>query len=353
MRNWIALSAVVGVLAAGAAMATALRFDIQSDNKRQHAERNAALAYWRLFCMGDRIEGLLEDSLVAFETIRVRGREAMHPGEADPLRPGGPLDTLLENARPLLDELQEVAGWPHCDYEIRFEHGYEAMLPHLRPMRDYSRVLIVDARRLTASGRTPEAMGRLATAMRMAGHLTHDGTAISAQQAMIILREATEQAHLILDMGAIDGRAELADALARFRHDDPFGFGMAIRFETSALVLCASRCVGEDAGQRFADSIQALGVVLEANRAKAFAGMDGDALQADVARAVDLYEGLAELWRSGATAERFEDEVLRIRDGDSSHSAAVLLSGYHNYRRAEQETLDFVRGLIQRIGGQG
>lgn len=353
MRCSMVLLLAMCLLRADPIASTMVRDTPQPVPMHHLGERNAALAYWRLFRMGDGIEGLLEDSLGTFETIRVRGREAMHPGEADPWRQGGRLDTLLENARPLLDELQEVAVWPHCDYEIRFEHGYEAMLPHLRPMRDYSRVLIVDARRLAASGRTLEAMGRLATAMRMASHLTHDGTAISAQQAMIILREAIEQARLILDMGAIDGRAELADALARFRHDDPFAFGMAIRFETSALVLTANRCVGEDAGQRFADSIQALGVVLEANRAEAFAGMDGEALQADVARAVDLYEGLAELWRSGATPERLEDEVQRIRDGDSSHSAAVLLSGYHNYRRAEQETLDLVRGLIQRIGGQG
>lgn len=327
---------------------------IDMDNVAQvQFERNAALAYWRIFRVGDKTDGLLDLALDAFESLRMEGHEAMHPPGADPLRPGGPLDVALETAKPLLDELQEISAWPYCDFENRHEHGYEMTLAHVQPMRDYARVLMVDARRLVEAGRVEEGFSRMAGAFRMAGHLTHDGAAISAQLAMSTLRHAIEQTHLLLDREKLASPSEIMSILTRYQQPDPFGFVAAIALEANALVLLSSRFGGDDAGHAFVEALQAMGVRVEPIRAEPLRAMDAMALGADISRALTAYETLAKQWRTEASHRQIEDTILRVRSGEFGQSAALVLSGFDQYRRNEATTLQAVQALRQRLNPPG
>lgn len=128
---------------------------------------------------------------------------------------------------------------PRCDFQIQYELGPLALLPHLVGMREGVRALRVDARRLASAGDATGSAERLAAIVRMAAHLRSDRVLISSLVAMAMTNVAVEEIDDQLDAGRLppEARRSIADAFVGLGGDDPFAVKSAmIHGERDALV---------------------------------------------------------------------------------------------------------------------
>lgn len=189
------------------------------------ADQNAALRYWRaMWIMGEDTPSPSVD----YEGLYDPNYNHASDGE-EPY----PSSQLLEDRAEAIGLLIEASRLDHCDFGIDYEKGVEALLPHLSPMRRAAQLLVLDARRLLSEGDTDGATERVTAAYRLAEHMTGDLTLINSLVSMacfslvdsfVETNEASfNDAH----------RQTIAQAIARFDADDPFGCAKAVRGEAT------------------------------------------------------------------------------------------------------------------------
>jgi len=150
-------------------------------------------------------------------------------------------------------QLIEASKLKKCDFEVAWEQGVGALLPHLGRLRADARLLRADARRMEMAGKADEAAERLAAMIRISRHANEDHILISSLVSAAISSLALEETEAALAAGKLtpSARATILDALNTLDKDDPFAMKPAIRGEQRwTLGWVKSAFHGDDAGKK-------------------------------------------------------------------------------------------------------
>lgn len=210
------LSHLKPVLALGAAIAIGCLSPIAS---AVPSSENAALRYWRVWSFMHA--GTIRDDFYLVSVYDgAYDPEFNHADEGHEVVTS---EDLLGSLEGFIDGLIEATEFPACDFGIDYDKGVDALLPHLPPIRKSAQLLILDAKRLLAEGDTDGATERIAACFRLSQHITGDTTLINSLVSLAVFGLAED---LVLENQASfsdANRQSIAEALARFQADDPFG----------------------------------------------------------------------------------------------------------------------------------
>lgn len=154
---------------------------------------------------------------------------------------------LLENHQDDINRLIRATHLTRCDFGTNLEEGPGAVLPYLGKMRETTRILARDARRLIEND--PQAASeRLAATIRMADHTTESTTIIGSLVAMAMVNMAIEETNRHIQDGALtaDDAAALLTALDRLDTGDPFGERRALETERDMMSAWVASYLGEN-----------------------------------------------------------------------------------------------------------
>ncbi len=154
---------------------------------------------------------------------------------------------LLENHQDDIHRLIRATHLTRCDFGTNLEEGPGAVLPYLGKMRETTRILARDARRLIEND--PQAASeRLAATIRMADHTTESTTIIGSLVAMALVNMAIEETtrHIQDDALTPDDAAALLAALDRLDTGDPFGERRALETERDMMSAWVASYLGEN-----------------------------------------------------------------------------------------------------------
>lgn len=296
--------------------------------------RNAALVYWRAWALeSDDLEKAISED---FEP-------------KDPQWTPGPacVQALVAN-QDLVDRLLRAARSPTCDFQIAYEQGFAALLPHLGKMRQSAKVLIADSRRLTAAGDLEAAARRIAAVFAMADHVSSDGIIISSLVSMAICSLGEQEIANWSERGVLTDqtRSIVGAMLDRMNRDDPFRLKLALEVE-SRLASAWIRQVasGPDAGSRFVDTFKEVGNITDemAEDMEAFRSMT----EAQFAEAADWYQDVLQprvlaAWDAPDASERLAALETSIKEDHSDYKAvtvAAVMPSYQTlYTRWKEQT---------------
>lgn len=172
---------------------------------------NAALRYWRAWTFFDDADR---------EAVREVGRQASEESFNS-------IDTareLVARHDMVIETLLEGAAIDQCDFGVAYEKGFDALLPHLGPMRVSLYLLLADARIRIEDRDADAAAARLAAAYRMAEHAAHDNLLIGSLVSTAMFANTDEVTRIAMQRGALTpaGIRTIREAVARFDRNDPF-----------------------------------------------------------------------------------------------------------------------------------
>ena len=311
-------------------------------------DRNAALDYWRLMTVEPQVDETAER---VGDVLRL-----MHPGEdsgeasierPEALLPAGELHQALAELSDFLDDLDRATREPSCDFEVRYEDGYAALLPHLAGMRKLGRLLVIDARRHALEGNTLLAAERLAASMRLARHASGDQILISSLVSAAIADKAILEAHWLLDRtgDAADVRRVLREALTRLPPSDPYRVKAALKRERDLVAQLARQFRGPTAGADFAEVFVLPDDPTEAQ----IRGMDAQAFRAAVDRAVDSFDPVLEAWDGANAPEELQAIAERIRSGEFGWVAMAVVPAFGRSYERNKTAVAQVDRLRERV----
>jgi hypothetical protein len=180
-------------------------------------DRNAALRYSVAFYTTDaetlRKVGDLDWSVIGVETDPAKLPKAFTDAAA----------AVQQNADLTMKTLIEGSKLRKCDFEVAYEQGWMVLLPHLGKLRQCSRLLRVDARRLLVEGDAGTAAERVATMIRIAAHVRNDRLLIGSLVGAAILYQAGAEIDALIDSGrlTVHARDVLLEPLRALDPTDP------------------------------------------------------------------------------------------------------------------------------------
>jgi hypothetical protein len=146
---------------------------------------NAALLYYQAFLLTAQAD----DSGVADLVAKV-----VNDGAA----PNDKVKEYVRKCRTAIDYAVTASSLPHCDWGLAYSRGFSAVLPHLGQARSLARLVLADARILTAEGNYRQALERCLTVYRLAGHLG-DNVLISVLVSAAVTAQANKTVTAVLD----------------------------------------------------------------------------------------------------------------------------------------------------------
>ncbi len=319
-------------------------------------QTNAALLYFQAF------ERLSQDDaklIVEKYTDRKAGR---FPDEET-------AKVLLANQR-YIEDLMFAANTSACDFGVRYDQGFEALLPHLGHMRRGVRVLLADAFRLVREGKSDGAAKRVSAAIRMAEHASRDRILISSLVGGAITSAGVNFCEELLAEGALTSEVARAasTALKEQREDDYMGFRAAVHGESTLAVDWArGRFKGATAGADFARVLTASTATSVQEMANPLTKMDETQLGVELDRLAAYYAEVQSVWDTPDAAKRLTELEEELQQGKWGAAAQVAGAAFGKSRvssqriRAERDLaikrLDaFLRGedpnVVAPLGGE-
>jgi len=137
---------------------------------------NAALLYYQAFLLTAQTDDRAITDLVA----NVANGTAA---------PNDKVREYVKKCRTAIDYAVTASSLQKCDWGLAYSRGFSAVLPHLGQARSLARLVLAEARILTADGNYRQALERCLTAYRLAGHLG-DNVLISVLVSAAITAQA-------------------------------------------------------------------------------------------------------------------------------------------------------------------
>ena len=320
-------------------------------------DQNAALDYWRLINTATHAPDLGERAREVIASMHPRADGDIEPLDAPPaLLPGGEMAAEFAELSDYLDDLDRASREPVCDFQVRYEDGYNALLPHLGSMRDFARLLVADARRLALAGDEQGAAARLATVLRMARHLAADRVLISSLVSAAMANLAIQEAHWLLDRtGDVrQVREALLPAIQRFPEHDPHGVEAALRTERDFVASLARSFHGPQAGREFVEMFQLMGGGGHFDSiAGALSSLNGEQFRAQIDQAVDAFDLVFEAWAADDAPIELDRLGERYAAGDFGSVALVVVPAFGKTYEQDAKARSRLESLRERIGTDG
>lgn len=325
-------------------------------DRAQPADRNAALDYWRLITQLQPKEDLAESVKAVLDRMQPPESDQARP-EAEPaeLMPGGALAIELADLSGFFDDARRASLEPRCDFQVRYEDGYAALLPHLAPMRSIARLLVADARRLALADDPAAAAERLGSALRLAHHVAGDRTLISSLVSAAIADLAGREAHWLLDRTGDDASVSrpIAAALPRLLSHDPYQIEAALRTERDLVASLPRQFNGPFAGRDFAVAFGLAGTAERDASDRVVHSLNAALFKTEVERALDAFDLILEAWRAPDPQAALELLSRQARDNHFGVVARMTLPDLRNANARAIEASTKLETLRQRVGGRG
>lgn len=190
---------------------------------------NAALGYYRAWM----------NQTPELQEVLVTG------GETLSLAAGG--EDLLASSQETINALLSATRSGEADWDIAYEEGPGALLPHLGKMRASAKILAADALRCANAGDHAGAAQRAAALYRMSGQVSQDDILICSLVGMAISQLGNGLTTQLIDQGALDAAGATAVLTAiHSAPSDRFGMRDAIIGEWRIISESVLRNSGEE-----------------------------------------------------------------------------------------------------------
>ncbi len=255
-------------------------------------DANAALRYWAAFSqvskeVADKVREIDFDKLTTKDAVAAALKDAGLEG-------GHPAATGM---------LFEATKLARCDFEVNWDEGPMALLPHLAQLRTSSRLLRLEARRLQLEGKPDEAAQFCAAIVRLANHASSDRCLISSLVGVAICELGFAEIKQLLATGKVSAAAaaELRAAVEVISADDPMRMAEALRNEGKVFADWLEKQLDAPGGMTKVKEIQSAST---GNAAidKQVAAMDAAAIRADLPKLRAAYVQLDSAWAAADAA---------------------------------------------------
>jgi hypothetical protein len=255
-----------------------------------------------------------------------------------------------------LDDLQLGAGRSRCDFQIQYERGPMALLPHLAAMRDAARVLRASARVKLAEGDAAAAANRLGIILHMSDHLRADKLLISNLVAIAMVNLAAEETRVAIDSKKLtpEARRALAQDFHLFTVDDPFGIKRSIiGGERDTCLLWVKKTFrGEHAGRDLAQS----GLLWSGSSkvdsdpsVRAIVLMNGAQVDAAVDLAYPYYEQAIAVWDDADAEQKLGALEQKVQGGAFGPLAKIVAPSLVKCHQSDLKGRRTVHGILERL----
>lgn len=308
-------------------------------------ETNAALLYFQAF------ERLSREDGNAIQEKYTERKSGWVPDEST-------TKLLVANQR-FIEDLMFAANTPACDFGVRYDQGFEALLPHLGQMRRGVRVLLADTFRLAHEGKNGEAAKRVAAVFHIADHVRNDRVLISSLVGIAMTTAGMDCCEELLKDGRMKNEiARAAVSALRAQHEDDFmGFRGAIEGESRLAVDWArARFKGPTAGAEFARVLSDGQNNLAADVTNPVSKMDEAQLGAELDRMAAYYVEVRKAMDEPDTQKRFNalaEEATQGKWGSATQIAGASFGVAHiGYTKARNERERTIKRLDAFLRGE-
>lgn len=308
------------------------------------ANPNAALRYWLAFGLFSQ-DALDKAATIDWTPIAKELNPAKMPKEFK--------DVAAADCELGVETLLWASGAERCDFELHYDAGIHALLPHLAKMRASARLLRVDARKHLLAGDADGAVERVVAMERMAAHLTSDRVVISSLVGYAIASIGLAETETILASGKMTeaGRTSLLAALQALDTKDPIGMRGALAFEKATTSAWVRRTfTGPQAGRDLAELLGA-GAQDESDvlHSAAIAGLDEAGLNADLERYGAVWDEMLAAWDGPDAKARLTALGDRISAGDYGLLAGILSPAAEKARASADKFQAALKATIQKV----
>ena len=239
-------------------------------------------------------------------------------------------------------EWVHATTYAKCDFEVRYEEGIMAMLPHLGKLRGGARFLRFEARRAIIDGRIDDAARYLVAIIRMGNHACGDGFLISSLVGNAIASLGMSEMKVLAESGKLteEARAELRNALDGIDKEDPMRIRAAIVGEqTVMLEWIRNSFTGQDAGARLAEVVfqfqGAEGPLYQVHRA-IVEKLDEKGVARELEQTEKGYQAMLDAWDAPDPVKACEEVAARMQKEEFGPLAAELCPAVSKARAAAE-----------------
>ncbi|MEK6703160.1 MAG: hypothetical protein AABZ53_12915 [Planctomycetota bacterium] len=311
------------------------------------ADRNAALNYWSAIASISK-ELMEAASKVDWEKV---GRETDAAKMPQEFRDAA---KMVAESGWLRQEVLIGSTVNKCDFEVRYEAGIGALLPHLGRVRTVVRIMRVEARHFLTQGKGDEAAANVAAMFRVAEHATHDRILISSLVGVAISAAAREEAETLLASKLLtpSGRAMISQAMERVLTADPFLGKAAVESERDIFLGWTQTQFAR--GPKYRAVVIGLAGGNEENasaktRNQKITNMTDAEVSAEIAKAKDAYKLALVDWDSPDASKTLTDITQRVERGEFGLIAQVLFPSLTKARNNLSLETSKVRDLAKRL----
>lgn len=309
-------------------------------------DRNAAIRYWQAL-------GMLNSAT----NDQVRSMLVRDP--ADPAAQSSWFDestdegkASAEHAFYIANRLVAATNSSYCNFEIDYEEGVGALLPHLGRMRSGAYLLRLCARESATRDQPEQAAEYLAALIRMSHHAAQDPILICSLVGVAMTNMALDETERLLAADSLTSSARdiIADALRDLPASDPMNVRGSIEGERAIFLGWVAHIADDPA--RLHDLIDIAGSPDDMH-AQSFAKLieqGPDAVRASVQRAQHAYDMVLQAWDEPDASTRLDGIADLTRKGAFGVSATLFMPSFTRARSTDQafrERLDRVQRMLE------
>ncbi len=341
LLNAVILAATLSFTAPGARAQ-----DAMPPSPRQVAQPNAALVYWPAWV---QIPSDVGEKLRAIDWAQVGTRTDVSALPAA-YREAAAMPTLSSVA----GELVFASKQPRCDFEIRYDDGFMAVLPHLSKMRDGNRLLRLAAHQELTKGNADAAAAYVAAMARGAGQLSGDGVLISSLVGFATANSACEEVAAVLASGTLTaaGRDELLASLKSLDTADPMRVRATLAFEGQVVPAYLERVYrGPKAGEEIAKLLGSF-MSSEGEGHKVpdqIQKLDEIGLKAELTKVRKVYEQIYAAWNLDSDGASLKEIYQKVSSGAFGPLAQQLCPSLEKSFGSAQKFRSTLRATIASV----
>lgn len=250
---------------------------------------------------------------------------------------------LLADNQEYIESIIRAANTTDCDWGVQYENGFEALLPHLGPLRSSARALAADAQRLATQGgavNSAAAASRVAAILRMHRQVRADGLMISSLVGVAVttLGESTARSLLEQNLLTAGDAQTILNAAREVAAEDPFGVRYGVVGEGAVLLEWGKRrFTGKDAAKEFSNLIVGFGADRPSADAQLLQSYSEQQLHDGLDRAMAYYKDVTDAWEKADAEDQLARIEERLKDGDYGLVARMVAPAATNALKADRK----------------
>lgn len=302
-------------------------------------QRNAALRYW---------QAANETPTAVREAVREIDWDAVGKNLDADAMPESYRKAIALDSGGIVNVVLGATKLALCNWEINYEDGIGALLPHLAPMRTHARVLRLNAREALVKGDVERATEIVIGITRVGRHAMVDPVLICSLVGVAITETALNEADVMAGSGRLTKatRDRLVAALKDVDVRDPFRFKESVVAERSVfLQMVLRQATGPNAGKKLAE---ALGMMGDPNVA-VVENLSESQIREDLDRTRAAYGKLIEALDAPAPEEEIARVAEEIKRGEHGLIASFMVPAIGKAYASQQKAITHLHETIERL----